>query len=149
MIYRWCNIHISTIHRWYIDDTSMIHWWSIDDLSMSYRWSTDGLPMIEPCFAMNGHPRARMKLILRQCEAPDKIYSSIRFPASIYRFKWSIIAGQGSTIKKLSKMDFLNFFFGFLYRSRGSRGTPGRVSSRFWKWKTMKNADVQKIVFFC
>ena len=27
-------------------------------------------------------------------------------------------------------------FFGFLYRSRGSKGPPGRVRSRFRRWKT-------------
>ena len=60
---------------------------------MIYRYSKDDLSMIEPCFAMNGHPRARMKLILRQCETPVKIYNSRWFPASIYRSKLSIIAG--------------------------------------------------------
>ena len=28
------------------------------------------------------------------------------------------------------------YFFGFLYRSRGSKGPPGRVRSRFRRWKT-------------
>ena len=59
--------------------------------------------MIEPCFGTNGHPMARMDTILRQCEAEVKIYNSRWFPASIYRSKWSIIAGQGSNIKKMSK----------------------------------------------
>ena len=62
--------------------------------------SIDDLSMIEPCFAMNGHPRARVKLILRQCETPVKIYNSRWFPASS---KWSIIAGQGSNIKNRLK----------------------------------------------
>ena len=57
--------------------------------------------MIEPCFAMNGHPRARMKLILRQCETAVKIYNSRWFPASNYRLKWSNIASQGSNMKKI------------------------------------------------
>ena len=52
---------------------------------------------------MNGHPRARTDTILRQCEAPVKIFNSRWFPASIYRSKWSNIAGQGSNIKKSSK----------------------------------------------
>ena len=71
------------------------------------RWSIDDLPMIEPCFAMNGHPRARMKLILRQCETPVKIYNSRWFPAVIYRSKWSILAGQGSNMKKSSEKSTL------------------------------------------
>ena len=78
----------------------------IDEISMIYRWSFDDLPMIEPCFGMNGHPRARMDTILRQREAPVKIYNSTWFPASIYRFKWSVVAGQGSNMKKLYKNNF-------------------------------------------
>ena len=52
---------------------------------------------------MNGHPRARMKLILRQYETEVKIFNSRWFPASNYRFKWSNIASQGSNMKKTSK----------------------------------------------
>ena len=77
---------------------------------MIYRCSIADLPMIEPCFGMNGHPRARMNTILRQCEAEVKIFKSRWFPASIYRSKWSIIAGQGSNMRKISKKsDFLIF----------------------------------------
>ena len=90
---------------------------------MKCRWSIDDLPMIEPCFGMNGHPRARMDTILRQCEAEFKIFNSTWFPASIYRSKWSIIAGQRSNVEKSSKKSFFWIFFWFFYRSRGSR--PG------------------------
>ena len=58
------------------------------------------------CLSMNGHPIARMKLILRQGESPVKIYNSRWFPASIYTVKCSIIAGQGSTMKKMVKTCF-------------------------------------------
>ena len=78
---------------------------------MIYRWSIDDLPMIEPCFGMNGHPIARMDTILRQCEAEVKIFNSRWFPASIYRSKWSIIAGQGSNMKKMSKKTIFSIFF--------------------------------------
>ena len=82
---------------------------------MIYRWSIDDLSMIEPCFGMNGHPMARMDTILRQCEAEVKIFNSSWSPASIYRSKWSIIAGQGSNMKKSSKKSiFWNFFWIFL-----------------------------------
>ena len=61
---------------------------------------------------MNGHPIARTKMILRQCEAPVKIYNSRWFPASNYSVKWSIMAGQSSTIKKM--VNFLALFFDFI-----------------------------------
>ena len=73
---------------------------------MIYRCSIDDLPMIEPCFGMNGHPRARMNTILRQCEAEVKIYISKVFLALNYRLKWSIMAGQGANMKKGLKNDF-------------------------------------------
>ena len=53
---------------------------------------------------MNGHPRARMKLILRLCENPVKIYNSRPFPALNYSLKWSNIAGQGSNMKNVQKI---------------------------------------------
>ena len=56
-----------------------------------------------PCPGMNEHPIARMELILRQVEAPVKIYNSRWVPASIYSVKCSIIAGKGSTMKKIIK----------------------------------------------
>ena len=56
-----------------------------------------------PCLAINGHPIAPVFTILRQGEAPLKIYSSRWFPASIYSVKWSIVAGQWSNIKRLTK----------------------------------------------
>ena len=76
---------------------------------------------IAPCFGMNEHPIARMDTILRQCEAPVKIYSSIRVPASIYRFKWSIMAGQGSNMKEITKKSKKHFFFEF-YIDPGVQG---------------------------
>ena len=89
---------------------------------------------------MNGHCRARMKLILRQCENLLKIYSSRGFPASNYRLKWSNIAGQGSNIK-MSKKSIFSIFFGNLYRSRGSRGPSGRVQNRSQSLKTITHTD--------
>ena len=82
--------------------------------------------MIEPCFGTNGHPMARMDTILRQCEAEVKIFNSRWFPASISRSKWSIIAGQGSNMKKSSKKSiFQNFFLDFSIDPGGPGGHPG------------------------
>ena len=100
---------------------SMIYRWSIDDISMIYP-AIDDLPMIEPCFGMNGHPRARMGTILRQYEAPVKIFNSRWFPASIYRSKWSIITGQGSNMKKRSKKSMFRFFFLIFISIQGVQG---------------------------
>ena len=99
--------------------------------------------MIEPCFAMNGHPRARMKLILRQYETLVTIYNSRWFTASIYRSKWSILAGQGSNIKKSSKKSiFQNFFWDFSVdpggpgsHRGGSRTDPGAEKHQKMKIK--------------
>ena len=63
---------------------------------------------------MNGHPRARMKLILRQYETEVKIFNSRWFPASNYRFKWSNIASQGSNMKKTSKKSIFQKNWNFL-----------------------------------
>ena len=74
---------------------------------------------------MNGHPRARMDTILRQCETPVKIYNSKRFPASIYRLKWSFIAGQGSNmIFFIKKKRFFDFFMEFYIDPGGPGGHP-------------------------
>ena len=82
--------------------------------------------MIEPCFGTNGHPMARMDTILRQCEAPGKIFKSRWFPAPIHRFKWSIITGQGSNMKKnVEKSIFSNFFLEFYIDPGGPGGHPG------------------------
>ena len=71
---------------------------------------------------MNGHPRARMKLILRKYETEVKIFNSRWFPASNYRFKWSNIASQGSNMKNTFKeFIFQNLFSDFL---GGSRTNP-------------------------
>ena len=75
---------------------------------------------------MNGHPTARMKLILRQYETEVKIYNSRWFPAPIYRFKWSIIAGQGSNMKKTSKIsNFQQIFLDFSIDPGGPGSHPG------------------------
>ena len=63
---------------------------------------------------MNGHPRARMKLILRLCENPVKIYNSRPFPALNYSLKWSNIAGQGSNVKNVQKIKKFNFLGNFI-----------------------------------
>ena len=73
---------------------------------------------------MNGHCRARMKLILRQCENLLKIYSSRGFPASNYRLKWSNIAGQGSNKKFKKKNPFFHFFLEFCIDPGGPGGHP-------------------------
>ena len=148
ILYRWSIDDLSMIYR-YIDDISMIYRWSIDGLSMIDRWSIDVLPMIEPCFRTNGHPMARMDTILRQCEAEVKIFNSRWFPASIYRSKWSIIAGQGSNMKKSSKKSiFWKCLFGFFYRSRGSRGPSGRVQNRSRSLKMTKYSFFSNFHFF-
>ncbi len=46
----------------------------IYDIVILLQSYTDDLSMIYLCFGMNGHPRARMTIILRQCEAPVKIF---------------------------------------------------------------------------
>ena len=121
----------------------MIYRWSID-ISMKYRWSIDDLPMIEPCFGMNGHPRARVDTILRQCEAEVKINNSRWFPASIYRSNLFNIAGQGTNIEKSSKKLLFGISCGFFYRSRGSRGPSGRVQNRSQSLKIIKCIDFSK-----
>ena len=75
---------------------------------------------------MNGHPRARMKLILRQYETEVNIFNSRWFPASNYRFKWSNIASQGSNMKNTSKKwIFQNFFLDFSINPGGPGSHPG------------------------
>ena len=74
---------------------------------------------------MNGHPRARMDTILRQCETPVKIYNSRWFPASNYRLKCSNIAGQGSNMKKLSQISIFKVFLDFFIDPGGPGGYPG------------------------
>ena len=91
------------------------------------------------CPSLNEHPIARMELILRQVEAPVKVYNSEWVPASIYNVKWSIKAGQWSNTKKIQENTKHQFFFWVLYRPRGSRGPSGRVQNPFWSWKTSKN----------
>ena len=74
---------------------------------------------------MNGHPRARINTILRQCEAPVKTSNSRWFPASNYRFKWSFIAGQGSNIKILTKNQHFKFSVEFYIDPGGPGGHLG------------------------
>ena len=58
---------------------------------------------------MNGHPRARTKIILSQGDAPIKICKSRWFPALIYVVTWSIMAGKSSTMKNMSILFFSLF----------------------------------------
>ena len=102
--------------------------------------------MIEPCFGTNGHPMGRMDTILRQCEAEVKIFNSRWFPASIYRSKWSIIAGQGSNMKKSSKN--LNFSICFLETDIDPGvpgGHPGESRTDPGGEKHQKNEFVQQL----
>ena len=90
---------------------------------------------------MNGHPRARMKLILRQYETEVKILNSRWFPASNCRFRWSNIASQGSNVKKTSKKStFQNLFLDFSIDPGGPGGHPGgsRTDPRAEKHQKMK-----------
>ena len=72
---------------------------------------------------MNGHPRARMNTILRQCEAPVKIFN---LQASQHRFigpsTWSIIAGQGSNMEKMSNTSIFLIFWGDFHIDPGGPG---------------------------
>ena len=82
--------------------------------------------MIDPCFGTNGHTMARMDIILGQCEAEVKIFNSRWFPASIYRSKWSILVGQGSNMKNMSKKSmFSKFVWGFYIDPGGPGSHPG------------------------
>ena len=97
---------------------------------------------------MNGHPRARMKLILRQYETEVKIFNSRWFPASNYRFKWSNIASQGSNMKKTSKKSiFQNFFSDFSIDPGGPGSHPGgsRTNPRAEKHQKMKISKLYKL----
>ena len=100
----------------------MIYWWSIDHLSI-YRWYIDDLPMIEPCFGMNGHPRARINTILRHCEAPIKIYN---LQASQHRFiglNGRLWLAKGQIWKTCPKHVFLLTLFLNLISIQGIQGT--------------------------
>ena len=135
-------------YQWSIDDLSMVYRWSIDDLSMIYRWFIYDLPMIEPCFGMNGHPIARMDTILRQCEAPVKIYDSRWFPASKYRFKWSFIAGQGSNIKILKKKSKFWIFFWSFISIQGVQGAIWEGPEPIPELKNITKCSFLKIIKF-
>ena len=93
---------------------------------------------------MNGHPRARMKLIIRQYEPEVKISKSRWFPASNYRFKWSNIASQGSNMKKKSKNSiFQIFFLDFSIDPGGPGSHPGGSRTDSGAEKHQKNANFQ------
>ena len=94
---------------------------------------------------MNGHPRARMKLILRQYETEVKIFDSRWFPASNYRFKWSNIASQGSNMKKTSKRSiFQKFVLDFSIDPGGPGSHPGGSRTDSRAEKHQKNENFQK-----
>ena len=93
---------------------------------------------------MNGHPRARMKLILRQYETEVKIFNSRWFPASNYRFKWSNIASQGSNIKKTLKIEFSIFFLIFL-SIQGVQGAIREGPEPLPELKNIKKMTIFKI----
>ena len=117
----------------------VIYQWFIDDISMIYRWNIDGLSMIEPCFGMNGHPRARMSIIWRQCEADVKIFNLQAFQ---HRFMVQMVDYSCPRVqyeKNLQNVDILKLFFWFLYRSRGSREPSWRVQNRSGSWKASNN----------
>ena len=65
------------------------------------------------CLEQDGMPGARMKLIIRQCEAPVKTYKSRLISAWNHSVKWSIVVDQGSNMKKVSSKWILNVFSGF------------------------------------
>ena len=93
---------------------------------------------------MNGHPRARMKLILRQYETEVKIFNSRWFPASIYRSKWSNVASQGSNMKKASKKSiFQKIFLDFSIDSGGPGSHPGGSRTDPGAEKHPKNENFQ------
>ena len=103
--------------------------------------------MIEPCFGMDGHPRARMNTILRRCEAEIKIFNSRWFPASIYRSKWSNIAGQGSNMKKSSKKSIFEFFFGICLSIQGVERAIREGPERIPELKNDQRCMFFKFVF--
>ena len=100
---------------------------------------------------MNGHPRARMKLILRQYETEVKIFNSRWFPASNYRFKWSNIASQGSNMKKTSeKSIFQKIVLDFSIDPGGPGSHPGgsRTNPGAEHRQKMKIFKIIKIIIF-
>ena len=100
---------------------------------------------------MNGHPRAPMKLILRQYEAEVNISNSRWFPASNYRSKWSNIAGQGSKMKKMSEKSICEtpakiynsrWFPASIYRSKWSN-----IAGQGSNMKKMSKKSIFRILF--
>jgi len=102
--------------------------------------------MIEPCFGTNGHPMARMDTILRQCEAEVKIFTSRWFPASNYRSKWSIIAGQGSNMKKSTKKSFFQNLFWIFLSIQGVQGAIREGPEPILELKNIKKMKTFKIL---
>ena len=95
---------------------------------------------------MNGHPRARMKLILRQYETEVKIFKSRWFPASNYRFKWSNIASQGSNMKKTSKKSIFQFFFWIFLSIQGVQGAIWEGPEPIPELKNIKKMKIFKSI---
>ena len=95
---------------------------------------------------MNGHPRARMKLILRQYETEVKIFNSRWFPASNYRFKWSNIASQGSNMKKTSKKSIFQFLFWIFLSIQGVEGAIRQDPEPIPELKNIKKMQIFKII---
>ena len=96
---------------------------------------------------MNGHPRARMKLILRQYETEAKIFNSRWFPASNCRSKLSNIAGQGSNMKKASKKSsFQKMFLDFSIDPGGQGSHPGGSRTDPGAEKRFKNQNFQNLI---
>ena len=89
---------------------------------------------------MNGHRRARMKLILRQYETEVKIFNSRWFPASNYRFKWSNIASQGSNMKKPKKSIFQKKIW-ILLSIQGVQGAIRESPEPIPELKNIKNEN--------
>ena len=112
----------SPLYRWSINGLSMIYRWYIIGISMIYRWSIDDRTL---CW----HERAsycsyeyHTKTLWSWCQN----LQSAGFPASIYRSKWSIIAGQGSNMKKISKESiFWKLFLDFYIDPGGPGSHPG------------------------
>ena len=98
---------------------------------------------IAPCLGMNGHPRARMKLILRQYETEVKIFNTRWFPASNYRFKWSNIASQGSNMRKTSQKSNFKKKLDFSIDPGGPGSHPGGSRANPGAEKHQKNEKIQ------
>ena len=69
------------------------------------------MQLYSPFKGPTGHPITPVLTLLRQVEAPVKIYNFRWVPTLIYSVKWSIMAGQWSTMTKMTKhIIFLKIF---------------------------------------